>query len=417
MRRDDVEQSIAGLGEQLRDALLLSTEYTFAESAERLNITREQLVQRVAEAKRRVITELLGNWQDSESMFLVDMHIDAVAMEMQRRRMGVLYRMRKWLQSVGQTVAGLVEAIGKLPQGRQVSVPTGAVATIALVVVAVYLYPAMNDNNDLPKEVRAQQEIVFWQSIDDSRNPADYQAYLHRWPAGIYADLARERLARPAPMSRTEAAEFEREASFGSGSPPSEPSATVILARALTTLRLLSDSALWVCDDRPDGTSQVQVRWQETCRGEMEERRRRLERRHEALEDVVRALANWRSRRDQEWPVELEEQRLKLEERRLELREQRLELEERRLELREQRLELEGERMRIERSFWRKQRDLDYERVFGEHVASWDEEYRQPSDEHSLGIEEYGKQMKSDYVCGMLAMSPSLATIWTDFCA
>lgn len=291
MRKEDVERSIARLDEQLRDALLLSTKYTFAEGAKLLNIEREQLVQRVDEAKRTVITELLGDWQDSESMFLVDMHIDAVAMEMQRHRMGVLYRLRKWLQSVGQTGTGFVEAIGKLPQGRQVSVPTGAVATIALVVVAVYLYPAMNDNNDLPKEVRAQQEIVFWKSIDDSRNPVDYQAYLHRWPAGIYADLARERLARPAPMSRTEAAEFEREASFGSGSPPSEPSATVILARALTTLRLLSDSALWVCDDRPDGTSQVQVRWQETCRGEMEERRRRLERRHEALEDVVRALA------------------------------------------------------------------------------------------------------------------------------
>ena len=43
--------------------------------------------------------------------------------------------------------------------------------------------------------VLAQQETVFWQSIVNSTNRADFEAYLARWPAGVYAPLARGRVA------------------------------------------------------------------------------------------------------------------------------------------------------------------------------------------------------------------------------
>ena len=46
--------------------------------------------------------------------------------------------------------------------------------------------------------VQAQQEMVFWQSIVASTNRADFEAYLARWPAGVYASLARERLTEAA---------------------------------------------------------------------------------------------------------------------------------------------------------------------------------------------------------------------------
>ena len=56
--------------------------------------------------------------------------------------------------------------------------------------------------------VLAQQETVFWQSIVNSASRADFEAYLARWPAGVYAPLARGRLAaleaaagRAAPVS------------------------------------------------------------------------------------------------------------------------------------------------------------------------------------------------------------------------
>ena len=46
-----------------------------------------------------------------------------------------------------------------------------------------------------PDPVRAQQETVFWQSAANSTDAADFEAYLERWPNGVYASLARNRLA------------------------------------------------------------------------------------------------------------------------------------------------------------------------------------------------------------------------------
>jgi hypothetical protein len=41
----------------------------------------------------------------------------------------------------------------------------------------------------------ADQETVFWQSIKDSKNAADFKAYLARFPQGTFAELAKIRLA------------------------------------------------------------------------------------------------------------------------------------------------------------------------------------------------------------------------------
>ena len=38
-------------------------------------------------------------------------------------------------------------------------------------------------------------EAVFWQSIRGGRNIADFKEYLRRWPQGVFADLARRRIA------------------------------------------------------------------------------------------------------------------------------------------------------------------------------------------------------------------------------
>ena len=43
--------------------------------------------------------------------------------------------------------------------------------------------------------VRAQQETVFWQSIQDSADAPDFEAYLELFPTGTFAPLARNRLA------------------------------------------------------------------------------------------------------------------------------------------------------------------------------------------------------------------------------
>ena len=68
--------------------------------------------------------------------------------------------------------------------GVPASVAAGGPASPSAVVVG-----------GLPDPVRAQQETVFWQSVENSTNAADFEAYLATWPNGVYASLARNRLA------------------------------------------------------------------------------------------------------------------------------------------------------------------------------------------------------------------------------
>ena len=45
-----------------------------------------------------------------------------------------------------------------------------------------------------PPVATAEQETVFWQSIANSTNPAEFEAYLRRFPAGMFSELAQIRL-------------------------------------------------------------------------------------------------------------------------------------------------------------------------------------------------------------------------------
>lgn len=55
-------------------------------------------------------------------------------------------------------------------------------------------------------------DLAFWNSIDDSRNPSDFRAYLKRFPDGVFADLARNRIAalKPRPAARVPAPDVPR---------------------------------------------------------------------------------------------------------------------------------------------------------------------------------------------------------------
>ena len=41
-----------------------------------------------------------------------------------------------------------------------------------------------------------EAELLFWQTIKDSQDPADYRAYLQQFPEGRFAAIARNRLVR-----------------------------------------------------------------------------------------------------------------------------------------------------------------------------------------------------------------------------
>ena len=44
------------------------------------------------------------------------------------------------------------------------------------------------------RRIAAEKELLFWESVKDSQNPQELQAYLDRYPEGTYAVLARSRL-------------------------------------------------------------------------------------------------------------------------------------------------------------------------------------------------------------------------------
>lgn len=54
-----------------------------------------------------------------------------------------------------------------------------------------------------PPQQPADPELVFWESIRDSQNPAEFQAYLNAYPHGRFAELARLRAkVEPAPAPK-----------------------------------------------------------------------------------------------------------------------------------------------------------------------------------------------------------------------
>ncbi|KUZ67426.1 hypothetical protein WI36_21955 [Burkholderia ubonensis] len=55
---------------------------------------------------------------------------------------------------------------------------------------------AFDSRGVMPKDSAEQYEITFWESIKDSKDAGDYEAYLKTYPNGRFASLAQARLAR-----------------------------------------------------------------------------------------------------------------------------------------------------------------------------------------------------------------------------
>ncbi|WP_323035903.1 hypothetical protein [Pararhodobacter sp.] len=74
-----------------------------------------------------------------------------------------------------------------------------AVALLSAVSLGVTAPQAAAQDHSQPgaavSEAAGQVELVFWQSIMHSTNPAEFQAYLERWPDGTFAQLARLNLS------------------------------------------------------------------------------------------------------------------------------------------------------------------------------------------------------------------------------
>ena len=92
----------------------------------------------------------------------------------------------------------------------------------------------------LSTEAWVQQENLFWESISNSADPADYQAYLDQFPSGVFERLARNRLRALAgrPVSRDP--------------PPVPPSEAADLAAAPPLASVMAGREFHDCEGCPE---------------------------------------------------------------------------------------------------------------------------------------------------------------------
>jgi hypothetical protein len=83
-------------------------------------------------------------------------------------------------------------------------------------------------------------ELEFWQSVQASGDPIEYAAYLERYPEGIFAPLAQERLSRPVVVER----------------PAAEPDASAVELAFWDSVKSSDNPAMLQAylDKFPDGT-------------------------------------------------------------------------------------------------------------------------------------------------------------------
>ena len=99
---------------------------------------------------------------------------------------------RGWQASRGTTATGYLDAAGASALGAPV--PAAALSAAASPPAGV-AEPEPEPAESVPAAELTRAETVFWESMRDSTNAADFEAYLGQWPTGIYAPLATNRLA------------------------------------------------------------------------------------------------------------------------------------------------------------------------------------------------------------------------------
>ena len=106
---------------------------------------------------------------------------------------------RRWQSARGARATGYLDgassaALRPSPAGQPTfpgPEPGGAVGAPPAAPAAP---PAVSAAQPPPPAAGPEVELVFWQTIADSTNPAEFEAYLRRFPNGMFSDLAQIRL-------------------------------------------------------------------------------------------------------------------------------------------------------------------------------------------------------------------------------
>ena len=96
---------------------------------------------------------------------------------------------RRWQSSGGG------RATGYLNGASAEALRTAGGAGAAVAAVAVSTPPAVTATQAPPPPASVAQENLFWQSIMNSTNAAEFEAYLSQFPNGVFRALAQARLA------------------------------------------------------------------------------------------------------------------------------------------------------------------------------------------------------------------------------
>nr|WP_174980556.1 SUMF1/EgtB/PvdO family nonheme iron enzyme [Burkholderia lata] len=105
------------------------------------------------------------------------------------------YRQMPWIASSLSDAAGVFTFNGARRAGTGV-VHSGGGTEHGSDVLADVGAVALDSRGVMPKDSSEQYEITFWESIKDSKEAGDYEAYLKTYPNGRFAQLAQARLTR-----------------------------------------------------------------------------------------------------------------------------------------------------------------------------------------------------------------------------
>ena len=95
---------------------------------------------------------------------------------------------RRWQSSRGARSTGYLDG----PSAEALRTAGGAGPAVSAIAPSE---PAPVPAAQQPSAASSQAEIVFWQSVMNSTNPAEFEAYLRRFPNGLFSELAQARLA------------------------------------------------------------------------------------------------------------------------------------------------------------------------------------------------------------------------------
>jgi len=139
---------------------------------------------------------------------------------------------------IRQLMAEVRREVREATQGRQVpwenSALEGSFYFRAAAASASAPAAALSAAAQAPGTAAPGAETVFWESVRSSRNPADLRAYLARFPSGVFASLARNRLEE---MERNRSPDLRRpDASSATALDPATPEGREALLLSVLSL-------------------------------------------------------------------------------------------------------------------------------------------------------------------------------------